>query len=248
MVRTNIYAHRGSKGTHPENTLIAFKNALDLGVDGLEFDVHLTKDGELVIIHDETVDRTTDGTGYIKDMTLMEIKTLDAGLKFSEEFKGERIPTLQEVLELARKYPHVILNIEIKTDYIQYEGIEEKIIQTVNEMNVKNSIVFSSFNHYSLVKVKEINKDLDTAILFFEGLYEPWNYAKGIGASALHIYEPIAFSPMVEMAQEVDFPVRVFTVNKEEHMVNLISRGVDAIMTDFPKKAMEIREQLLASK
>lgn len=241
---TSIYAHRGSKGTHPENTLVAFQDALQLGVDGLEFDVHLTKDHELVIIHDETVDRTTNGSGYIKDMTLKEIKKLDAGSKFSKEFKGEPIPTLQEVLELAKNYPNVCLNIEIKTDYVQYEGIEEKIVEVLQKTNVPNKIIFSSFNHYSLVKVKKLVPHIETAILFFEGLYEPWSYARNIGASALHMYEPIALSPLVEMAHEVPFPVRIFTVNKKERMKNFMERKVDAIMTDFPKKALDIRKKI----
>ena len=156
MNKTFIFAHRGSKGTHPENTLEAFKEAVRLGVDGIELDVHLTKDGELAIIHDETVDRTTNGTGYVRDMTMAELKKLDAGSWFSEEFYQSVIPTLAEVLSLL-KDTDIKLNVEIKSDIIPYEGIEEKVLQTLESYSYKNNAIISSFNHYSVKKVHELD-------------------------------------------------------------------------------------------
>ena len=135
---TKIYGHRGAKGMYPENTLLSFKKAIDQGVDGLELDVHLTKDGEVVVIHDETLDRTTSGTGWIKDLTLAEIKQVSAGSKFSHfpyyqaEWDKEQVPTLKEVLELLEPYP-IELNIELKTNEVVYEKIEEKVHELVQK-------------------------------------------------------------------------------------------------------------------
>ena len=121
---TKIFAHRGSKGTHPENTLASFKEAVRVGSDGIELDVHLTKDGHLVVIHDETVDRTTNGTGEIRNLTLAEIKAMDAGGWFHNKYAGEKIPTLEEVLLLLTELGfNGQLNIELKTDVIQYKGL-----------------------------------------------------------------------------------------------------------------------------
>src|SRR5690625_3867679 len=132
MTGTKIYGHRGCMGTFAENTLLGFRQAIRQGADGIELDVQLTKDGEVVVIHDETLERTTDGTGYVKDLTLQEIKQYSAGVKYAH-FKTydqvvwdrERVPTLREVLELLAPYP-IELNIELKTSLFQYEGIEEK--------------------------------------------------------------------------------------------------------------------------
>ena len=126
---TKIFAHRGSKGTHPENTLSSFREAVRVGSEGIELDVHLTKDGQLVVIHDETVDRTTNGTGEIRNLTLAEVKAMDAGSWFKNDFAGEKIPTLDEVLHLLKELNFTgQLNIELKTDIIQYEGLVEKCL------------------------------------------------------------------------------------------------------------------------
>lgn len=240
MGKTLIFAHRGSKGTHPENTLAAFKEAIRLGVDGIELDVHLTKDGELVVIHDETVDRTTNGTGRVIDFSLEELQQLDAGSWFAGEFKGEKIPTLSEVLELL-KDTNITLNVEIKNDVIPYEGIEEKVLAVLEKYHYKEKTIISSFNHYCLKEVNRLDPTVETAILFMELLYEPWNYAKSIGAKALHVYEPVAFSKMSKESANAGYPVRVFTVNKEEHMAKLFELKIDTIMTDYPEKALNLR-------
>src|SRR6476619_6139509 len=134
MNHPKIFGHRGSMGTMPENTLLGFRHALDLGVDGIELDVQLTKDGELVVIHDEKIDSTTDGTGYVKDYTLNELRQFSAGVAFSnlelfdkDVWALERIPTLEEVFELITPY-QIELNIELKTGVFPYEGIEEKVL------------------------------------------------------------------------------------------------------------------------
>ncbi|MFE8700443.1 glycerophosphodiester phosphodiesterase [Cytobacillus sp. FJAT-54145] len=241
MTNTLIYAHRGSKGTHPENTLLAFEEAIRLGVDGIELDVHLTKDEQLVVIHDETVDRTTNGSGKVRDMTLEEIKKLDAGSWFSDEFSHATIPTLGEVLELL-KDTDIRLNVEIKNDVVQYLNIEEVVLKELETYSYKDKSIISSFNHYTVKKVSQLDPEIETAILFMELLVEPWKYAKSIGASALHVYVPVAFADMSRKAQDSGYPVRVFTVNDEALMSQLMDLNIDTIMTDFPEKAMKIRD------
>ena len=120
-----IFAHRGASGNFPENTIAAFKEAARLPVYGVEFDVHMTADGELVVIHDESIDRTSNGTGYVKDMSLAELKTYDFGSWFSPDFQGETIPTLSEVLDVFDSTDHK-LNIELKSDIFPYEGWSKK--------------------------------------------------------------------------------------------------------------------------
>ncbi|WP_243355669.1 glycerophosphodiester phosphodiesterase [Bacillus litorisediminis] len=242
MSKTLIFAHRGSKGTHPENTLAAFQKAIELGVDGIELDVHVTKDGELVVIHDETVDRTTNGTGRICDLTLAEIKQFDAGSWFSPNFADEKIPALTEVLQLL-KSTDILINIEIKSDIIAYENIEEKVLAAIKNSGLNESqFIISSFNHYSVARFKKLAPQIETAILFMEILLDPWEYAANMGASALHVYEPVAFTEMSKCAMKHGFPVRVFTVNSHEHMRALMDLQLSAIFTDFPEDALRIRD------
>lgn len=244
MTETLIFAHRGSKGTHPENTLAAFKEAIRLGVDGIELDVHLTRDGELAVIHDETVDRTTNGSGKVADFSLVELQNLDAGSWFSKEYTDEKIPTLNEVLDLL-KDTNIILNVEIKNDVIPYDGIEEKVLAVLEDYQYKEKSIISSFNHYCLKEVNRLDPKIETAILFMELLYEPWNYAKNIGATGLHVYEPVAFTRLGKESAENGFPVRVFTVNKEKHMGKLFELNINTIMTDYPEKAIRLRQSLM---
>ncbi|WP_163099394.1 glycerophosphodiester phosphodiesterase [Peribacillus alkalitolerans] len=242
MGKTLIFAHRGSKGTHPENTLAAMQEAVRLGADGIELDVHLTKDGELVVIHDETVDRTTNGTGKVMDFTLEELKKLDAGSWFSNEFQGETIPTLKEVLQLLQG-TEILLNVELKTDVIQYQEIEEKVLKDLEQFSYKDKAIISSFNHYSVQRIKQLDPEINIAILFVEILVEPWKYAASIGASALHVHTPVAYTEMSREAERNNFPLRVWTVNEEEDMKKLIGMNIDTIMTDFPEKALKIRDK-----
>ncbi|KRG13832.1 glycerophosphodiester phosphodiesterase [Lederbergia galactosidilytica] len=239
---TKIFAHRGSSGTHPENTLAAFREAIRLGVDGIELDIQLTKDGELVVIHDYTLDRTTDGTGKLLDYTLEELKTFDAGIKFSPEFTGETIPTFREVLSLFQN-TDIKLNVEIKKPVKEETGIEEKMIQQLEEFNYINRSIISSFNHESLQKVVSINNNLECAILYMKKFANPWEYAAEIGAKALHTYRPETDSKMVAEAQHRGFPVRVFTINKEEDMTRFFEIKIAAIFTDYPEKAMKLLKE-----
>ena len=144
---TDIIAHRGSKGTHPENTCIAFRETVRVGAEGIELDVHLSKDGYLIVMHDETVDRTTDGHGEIQQLTLNELKQLDAGSWFQKNPSVQCVPTLEDVLKcLEEEQFNGFLNIELKTDIIHYEGIEKKVVQQMNQKNWPFRFLFSEFS------------------------------------------------------------------------------------------------------
>ena len=232
-----IYAHRGSSGTHPENTIAAFKEAASLAVHGVEFDVHMTKDGELVVIHDETIDRTSNGTGYVKDMTLAELRKYDYGSWFSTDFKEEVIPTLNEVLSIFQKTSHHI-NIELKTDIFPYYGIVEKVLVLINCLQLDSRVVISSFDHQAIRAVKKLAPHIETAALFMEVLIDPLEYVRTIPADALHITLPAALRQSATQAIDEHMAVRVFTVNDFKFINTLKEIGVNSVFTDFPEKML----------
>lgn len=233
-----IYAHRGASGTHPENTIAAFQEAARLPIEGVEFDVHLTKDGEVVVIHDEKINRTSNGKGLVQDMTLAELKQYDFGSWFSEEFRGETIPTLQEVLDVFKDTNHK-MNIEIKTDVYHYEGIEEKVIAIVKANQLEERVVISSFNHESLQIVHYLQPDLEIAALLMEAIIEPARYLQLLNAEALHLFLPSANRTSIKNMIADGGTVRVFTVNEVDYMKQLQALGVSAIFTDYPEKMLQ---------
>src|ERR687886_2515618 len=151
--RVWVVGHRGAMGHCPENTLASFERALELGADWIELDVHLSRDGALVVIHDESLDRTTDGHGLVKDHTLAELKRLDAGAWFGAAFAGQGIPTLDEVLVWAGERD-TIVDIEIKNAPIYYAGIEEAVIRTLDRYGMTERAIVISFDHRSVARVK----------------------------------------------------------------------------------------------
>ena len=173
---TKVWAHRGASGYRPENTLEAFELAIRQGADGIELDVHTSADGELIVMHDENVDRVTDGTGLIKDMTLAQLKELKVSTP-AEPSGIYHIPTLAEVLELMRT-TDMMVNIELKNSICFYPGMEGKILKLVKEMNMEDQLIYSSFNHYSLLQLKQLNDHVQTGILFSDGWVNPAMYAK----------------------------------------------------------------------
>lgn len=235
------YAHRGASGYYPENTMISFEKAIEMGCTGIETDVQMTKDGVLVLIHDEMVNRTTDGAGFVKDFTYSELRRLDAGSWFSKEYANHKIPSLEEILLLV-KNTNIQLNIEIKSGVIEYEGIEQKLIDTVYKYNMDKQIIFSSFNHYSMVKCKEISKEIKTGLLYMEGIYKPCRYAKFVGADALHPYFYALNGEIIKEAKEEGLMINTFTVNDTNYMEYFYQLGVDGIITNYPDKLKKIME------
>lgn len=240
---TKIFAHRGSSGTYPENTMIAFFEAERVKADGIELDVQLTKDGEVVIIHDETVDRTTNGKGYVRDFTLAEIKKLNAAHNFKKADLKAEIPSLAEFLEWF-KQTNLACNIEFKSYTVQNNELENKVISLVKKYRVDDRIIFSSFNHYSIVYCYQVAPEIEIAPLFMEGLYMPWVYAKSIRAKAIHPYYKACPEELICYSNENDIKVRPFTVNKDEDLEKFFQYNTSAVITDFPEKARKIRQSI----
>ncbi|MDR4948515.1 glycerophosphodiester phosphodiesterase [Neobacillus cucumis] len=236
---TQIFAHRGYSASYAENTMGSFIEAEKAGADGLELDVQLTKDGEVVVIHDEKVDRTTTGSGFVKDLLFKEIRKLNANKK---GLKKEQIPSLVEVLEWLQTNK-LICNIEFKNGLIPYEGMEEKVIQLVRKYSLSERIIISSFNHYSIVYSYRIAPEIETAPLFIEGIYMPWIYAQSIRAKGIHPKHSAMSDNILFNTMENGIAVRPYTVNKEEDMHRFFNLNCQAFITDDPVKALRIRKQ-----
>lgn len=239
---TEIFAHRGASGYAPENTLEAFRLAMEQGADGIELDVHLTKDGEVVVIHDETIDRTGNGHGKVRDYTLEELK------KFSfhnhiEKYQGVQIPTLKEALDLV-KDSRMKVNIELKTGIYWYEGIEEKTMEIVKSRKMEDRVIYSSFNHYSIQKILEQDIHAETAYLFSDVTLNMEKYAKNTGVKGLHpaVYH-LKMADFLETYLKSGLKVRVWTVNNKEDMKMFMDAGVDSVITNYPKVCVELREE-----
>lgn len=239
MVNTKIFAHRGSAGTHPENTMIAFYEAERVGADGIEIDVQLSKDGRMVVIHDEKLNRTTNGKGYVKDYTLEELKALDASYTFKEHKGSAEIPTLEEVFDMFARN-NMLLNIELKNSVFSYPGLEEKVINLIHTYQLQERIILSSFNHYSLVHCFRLDPHIETAVLYRDCLYMPWVYAKAIGAKALHPNIKIAPKEIITTSMQNDVAVRPYTINTEKQMEELINMNCSGFITDYPLVAASL--------
>jgi glycerophosphoryl diester phosphodiesterase len=244
MQKPIIYSHRGASAYAPENTLSAFRKGIEMGAKGIENDIHLTKDGQIVVCHDADIKRTSNGEGLIKDFTLEELKQFDFGSWFSPEFEGERIPTLEEVLILIKDWEG-ILNVEIKgIPTLDLPGIEEKLVELVRKYSLTEKVIISSFNHYSLAELKRIAPEFKTAILYSELMYEPWNYVKNIDAFAIHPGMGYLTKEVIEGCKKNGVTVNVWTANEKEHMKMLLDAGVDGIITNCPDIAVELVKQV----
>lgn len=235
-MRTLIFGHRGASGYAPENTLEAFQLAVQQGADGVELDVHLTRDGELAVAHDERVDRVSDGVGRICDMTLKELKKLRFNATHPE-YEGAQMPTLREVYELL-KPAGLQINLEIKNGVYAYPGIEEKCLALAAEMGMEDRILYSSFNHYSMRRIKKLKPDALCGLLYDCCLINPWDYAKAIGVDALHPSFPeLHLVPdECDKAHALGLQVNTWTVNDERYMRMCVDAGADIIITNYPDR------------
>lgn len=244
---TQILAHRGYSAAYPENTMKAFIEAEKAGADGLEIDVQLTKDGEVVVIHDEKIDRTTNGTGFVKDLTFKEIRKFDASYKNKSLLKKEPIPSFIELLEWL-KTNSLVCNVELKNGIFPYKGMEEKVVSLIRHYNLEERIILSSFNHYSIVYCYQLAPEIETAPLYSEGLYMPWIYAQSIKARGIHPKLIAAPNEIILSSMENGITVRPYTVNKEEDMRRMFEIGCSAFITDDPIKANEIKREFISIK
>lgn len=236
---TQIFAHRGYSASFAENTMTAFWEAEKAGADGLELDVQLTNDGELVVIHDEKVNRTTNGNGFVKDFSFKELRKLNANKKGS---KKEPIPSLIEVFDWMQTNK-ILCNIELKNGVFNYEGMEEKVIQLIQKYRFSDRIIISSFNHYSIVYCYRLDPEIETAPLFLEGLFMPWIYAQSIRAKGIHPKFSTLTDEIIIRTIENGIAVRPYTVNNDVDLQRLYKINCTSVITDDPVKALKIRKQ-----
>jgi glycerophosphoryl diester phosphodiesterase len=229
-----VVGHRGAMGYCPENTLASFETGLELGADWIEMDVHLSKDGELVVIHDETLDRTTNGHGYVRDHTLSELEQLDAG-------GGERIPTLNQVLAWARS-KHAILDIEIKNAPLYYDGIERKIVNALSQQAMTEQVVVISFDHPAVKRIKELDERILTGVLYAARPVDAVALARQANADGLLPQYAYVTAADVEHAHAAGLFVAPWTVNERHTAEALKSQGVDAIATNYPDKLTGLKQ------
>ena len=244
-MKTMIQAHRGASAYCPENTLESFSKAIELGADAIELDVHLTKDGEIVVAHDERLERVSNGTGYINDHTLKELGALEFNKLFPDGPKC-RIPTMAEVFSLI-KPTALAMNIELKTTERLYPELPEKLTALTKEFQMGERVIYSSFNHYSLLQMKQNDPNAKTGLLYQLGLVDPWVYANYVHADAIHPHYFIiaALPETVARCHENGVKVNVWTVDDPQAVKLMLQCGVDGIITNKPDTAIACRDEFL---
>ncbi|MBI4927269.1 MAG: glycerophosphodiester phosphodiesterase [Anaerolineae bacterium] len=242
--RTLVIAHRGACAYAPENTLSAFRLAVEQGADAVELDAKLSADGEVMVIHDQTVDRTTDGNGTVRRMTLGQLKSLDAGKFFSSKYTNEPIPTLAEVFETVGQ--QILINVEL-TNYTSInDGLVEKVVDLVRRCQLEDRVMFSSFHPINLVRARRLLPEVPVGILALEGRAGWWARSfllRHISPEFVHPYFTDASAGFIRRQHESGRKVNVWTVNDPGDLSKLSVDGVDGLITDDPiagRRAVEV--------
>jgi len=243
--RVWVVGHRGAMGHRPENTFASFEHALELGADWIELDVHLTRDGALAVIHDESVDRTTDGHGLVRDHTLSELKLLDAGGWFGPAYAGQRVPTLDEVLDFARAR-NTVVDIEIKNAPIFYAGIEEAVVRTLGDHQMTEQVIVISFDHAAVARVKALEPRIATGVLYAGRPVDGGvNLARQANADAVLPHWAYVTSEDVRAAHAAGLSVAPWATSDPAVLRHLIAAGVDGIGTNHPDVLRKILDERL---
>ena len=240
---SKVFAHRGWSGKYPENTMLAFEKAVELGVHGIELDVHLSRDGELVIIHDETVDRTCNGKGFVRDMTVEELKKLDASAGFMGVYGKTEIPTLREYMELVKDLP-LVTNIELKTNIFDYEGLPEKVYDMIKEYGVQDRIIISSFNHFCVMRMKAFAPELKYGFLVDGWIIDAGAYCNKHGVPCYHPGRGNCTPELVKDMKDHGLEINTWTVNREDEVRNLYALGIDGIIGNHPDMTFRVLKEL----
>lgn len=231
---TGIIAHRGYSKLFPENTMLAFKEAAKFDITGIELDVQLSSDGHVVICHDEMIDRTSNGTGFIKDMTLAELKTFYFYGKFQgqvEENEDIQLPTLSEFFEWFKPLD-IMANIELKTNIFRYDGLVEKVNDLIQSFDLNDRVVLSSFQHHTMNNAKKVNPDLKTGLLTISGILNPGDYMASHGHEFYHPFFMTLESEDFDNLAANKIGINTYTVNRAEDMEKLLAAKVTNMITD----------------
>ena len=238
MSTTTIIAHRGASKIAPENTMAAFEKCYQQGVCGIETDVQLTKDNVPVLFHDQTLKRTTNAKGYVKDYTYDQLQLIDAGAWFSKDFTGERIVSLETFLRWAQ-YKPLYLNLELKNNKIDYKHLEAIVYEHLKYYRLLNRTTISSFNSTSIRRMKYFREHVEIAYLASKRKKNLVKAAKEMGASALHIEYRMLRQNIIRQCRKAYINLRVYTVNRLAPMHKCFKYGCDSIITDYPDKGIE---------
>lgn len=237
-----IIGHRGAAGEAPENTLASFRLALEQGADALELDVHMSADGDIIVCHDATVNRTTDGQGAIDRMSTAELRQLDAGRWFHERFAGERLPLLEEVFQLVPD--NMMINVEIKCPYST--RLEERLLGLLREYGRMETVVLSSFSHRILGRLQAAEPELRVGLLYSADVAFPHRKLaelSGMNVYSLHPSYRLIGPEDVADSTAHGLQVYVYTVNDERSQLAAREAGVSGIITDYPGRLRDLLER-----
>lgn len=237
-------AHRGASGYAPENTLAAFDKAVEMQADYIEIDVQLSKDDLPVVIHDDTLDRTTNGTGNISAHTFQELRSLDAGSWFDKDYAGEKIPSLNEVLEMYGEKINIL--IELKSPEL-YPGVEEKVAEALAKykLDTSNNIVIQSFNHPSVIKSAELLPEITHGVLAGENYKNVTDQQLQEFAAYAEYFNPnlkIVSSELVDNVHQAGMKISPYTIKTKAEAERIYKFGVDGLITDYPDYAEALKE------
>ncbi len=233
-VNKMIIGHKGTSAYAPENTIASVKRAIEMGLKFIEIDVQLTKDKKVVVIHDYLLDRTTEGSGWVKEHTFEEIKQFSAGSWFSDEYVSEKVPALEEILEILPK--DVMLNIEVKNIARERSDIEERILGIIGDYGVKEQILISSFDHISLLKLRKLDENIKLGMLIYSYWVNPWEM---IEKSEI---KPYSINPAIEYLDEAfvieghkrGYKIFPYTVNTKKEYEYCMQINADGVFSDYP--------------
>ena len=237
------FAHRGFSGEYPENTMLAFKKAIEAGAEGIELDVHFTKDKEVVIIHDETIDRTTDGSGEVESFTYNQLCEFDAFGRFEGKYGFCKIPTLREYFELVAPIDGFMTNIELKTGINEYPGIEKAVLEIIDEFNLRSRIIISSFNHFSVLRFKAIAPDVKCGFLEESRIVDFGSYAKKYGVEYIHPLYKCLTKDVFDEVYSNGIGINTWTVNDEDAVRFLAENKVDAVIGNYPDMVSRVLKE-----
>lgn len=232
-----VIAHRGASGTAPENTMAAFRRAVELGASFIETDLHLTRDARLVAIHDATVDRTTNGHGLVKEHTLAELRKLDAGSWFDPKFAGEHIPTLEEIIAFARE-ADVVFYLEVKSE--DNWGVEHSLVGALRQAQEVARAAILSFDLSALANVRRREPTLISGFLFDKPSENPVDDAARVGVRQIAPHHKLLNKELVDSAHRAYIQVVTWTVNEPEEIRAALATGVNGLMTDYPDRLAKI--------
>ncbi len=241
MMKQQIWAHRGSSNRAPENTMAAFRLAMEEGADGIEIDVQFSRDKQVVVIHDEFLSRLTGFPQSVRDLDYADLAKLNAANHWKGGSEQHRIPLLSEVLDLL-KGTNMVLNIELKNSIFLQPGLEESVLSLVKERSMEDQIIYSSFNHYSMKYMADMGYGSSCGLLYGDMMVDPWDYAKELGVGAIHpLLTNLQLPDFAKMAAEAGIAVHAWTIDETEYLQMALAMNIDAIITNVPAEALALR-------